>query len=547
VTWTLPRLRPEVEGPTATAGETRSGQIQTLCVVLAFVGLGYALRHSGGRERGTTEVALALAAPSVFAGRVWRRLSVLELASCASVAGAAVLLPFITPLGVSVAPDLNAYTYAVIMYLAVRGFVQNDEHRRVVAVACLCLGVVEFIDVIRVWVGENDPSFQMVGTFYWHNQFGAFAAAIALLASAMAMRSSRLEDAIGWLIAPLFLALAWLSHSRGALLALLLTAVFLPGVALVRRHWWALARAVCVLALAFAVHGLLIAAVSGSGNGHGFSPGKDSLASTSTFRLTAAEEGMKVFARAPLVSHGYGSLPITGWQHTPRGTTTSPYAHSAEVQALSDGGILLGLPVIVAIALLGWTAVRGAARASRRSPRPEWLPLGASLAAIAMLLHASMDFDSQYPVLLALLVVVVAIAAPATTTALAHDSRGLRRLMCVVTLAATLLGGFLVAAYWQTGQRVDRARSLLLADSASSIRTAALAMSDHHFTDPRPAEFIVLAADLGYPVDEPTLREALHESRSYAHIHPPFDARWERVNSAVLATSGATAARTTRP
>ena len=547
MTLTLPRIRREAEGPTATVSETRADQLRTLCVVLAFIGLGYALRHSGGRERGATEVALAFAAPSVLAGRVWRRLSVLELGVCASVAGAAVILPLITPLGVSVAPDLNAYTYAVVMYLAVRGFVQNDEHRRVVAVACLCLGVVEFLDVIRVWVGENDPSFQMVGTFYWHNQFGTFAAAIALLASAMVMRSRLVEDGIGWLIAPLFLALAWLSHSRGALLALLLTAVFLPGVALVRRQWWSLARAGCVLALAFAVHGLLIAAVSGSNSGHGFSPGKDSLASSSTFRLTAAEEAMKVFARAPLVSHGYGSLPITGWQHTPRGTTTSPYAHSAEVQALSDGGIVLGLPVIIAIALMAWRAVRGAFRSSRESLSPEWLPLGASLAALAMLLHASMDFDSQYPVLVALLATLVAIAAPTTRTAFARNAQVLRGLMCALTIAATLLGGFLVAAYWQTGRRVDTARSLLLADSASSIRTAALAMSDHHFTDPRPAEFIVLAADLGYRVDEPTLREALRQSRTYAHIHPPFDARWKRVNSAVLATSPSTAATTTHP
>ena len=67
---------------------------------------------------------------------------------------------------------------------------------------------------------------------------------------------------------------------------------------------------------------------------------------------------MKDFARAPLVSHGYGSLAVTGWQHVPAGTTTSPYAHSAEAQALSDGGILLGLPVVVALVLLGWCALR---------------------------------------------------------------------------------------------------------------------------------------------------------------------------------------------
>src|SRR5205807_9363323 len=111
------------------------------------------------------------------------------------------------------------------------------------------------------------------------NRFGAFSAAIALLALAMVMRSRRIEDAIAWIVAPLFLALTWLSHSRAATLALLLTVVCLPCIALLRRQWWSLVRAGCALALAFAVHALLIAAVAGPGNGHGFSPAKGSLAS----------------------------------------------------------------------------------------------------------------------------------------------------------------------------------------------------------------------------------------------------------------------------
>ena len=546
MTVTLPALRRVSSEPATRGRESHTEQLQTICVVLAFVGLGYALRHSGGRERGTTEIALACAAPALLVGRVWRRASMLELVVGLSVAGTAVVLPLVTTLGVSVAGDLDAYTYGVVMYLVVRGYAQGTEQRRMVSVACLCLGVVEFLDVIRVWIGEHDPSFQVVGTFYWHNQFGAFAGAIALLATAMVMRSGRTEDAIAWLVAPLFLTLTWLSHSRAAILAFLLAGVTLPVVALVRRQWWAILRLACALALAVVVHVLLIAAVSGRGADQGFSPGKDTLSSTSGFRMTAGEEAMKVFARAPLTSHGYGSLAITGWQHAPRGTTISPFAHSAEAQALTDGGLLLGLPVLLAVALLCANAVRNCTKAVRRDDGPSWLVIGSGLAALTMLLHASVDFDSQYPVLVALLAILAALAAP-TPIAGPTKQLGLRRLVCALTVVATVLGGFLVAAYWQTGQRVDTATSLLRSDSAQSIATARSAMSEHHFRDSRPAEFIVHAADLGYPADDATLREALKESHAYAAIHQPFAAVWARVNARVRAASPPTSPTTTGP
>ena len=109
--------------------------------------------------------------------------------------------------------------------------------------------------------------------------------------------------------------------------------------------------------------------------------------------------------------------------------------------------------------------------------------------------------------------------------------------MGALVVAAALLGATMVHAYWQTGQRVDTARSLLRSDSARSLATARAAMAEHHFTDPRPAVFIVEAAETGAVSDEATLEAALRQSKSYAQLSKSFAPVWATVNAEVLAAS----------
>ena len=516
-------------------------------MVLAFIGLGYALMHFGGRDRGVTEIALASAAPSLVVGRVWRTVSLLELAVGAAVSLVVVLVPLLTPLGVSRARDLESYLYAVVFFLVVRGFARDDERRRLVATAILCLGIVETLDVARVWEGEHDPTFQVVGTFYWHNQFGAFATGLALLSSAMVMRSRQIEDGVAWLVAPLFLALTWLSQSRAAILALLLGWMALIVVVLLHRKWWAVARMACVVGLAFATHALFVAAASGSGQVHGFSPAKDTLSSTSVFRLTAGKEAMRVFAGSPWLSHGYGSLGVAGWRHAAVGSTISPYAHSAEAQALVDGGLLLGIPVIFAVGLFVWSVARNGYWACRQGQRLDWLRLGACLAAGALLLHTSMDFDSQYSVLNALLAAFVAMSASGVDPVGAARRLPLRLIAVAAIVLCTVLGGLLVRSFFQTSHRLDLATSFLSTDSARTISVIRQALADDRFTDPRVAVFIVEAQNEGYVFDDSTLRRALRQSQSYATLNLPFAAVWDRVKAEVGAASPPTSPTTTRP
>jgi hypothetical protein len=550
VTLALPQSVTSENAAPPVTGDRRRHAAETLGLILAFVGLGYALMHTGGRESGSTELALIFTAPSLLLSRVWRTVPVLEQSMAALIAVTAAIVPLVTPLGVSHAADLATYGYGAVLFLVMRGYSRDSERRRPLVVGLLVLALVESLNVFRVWVGEHDPTFQVVGTLYWHNQFGVFAAAVALLATAMVMRSSVLEDAIAWLVAPLFLALTWLSHSRAAALAFLIGAICIAGVALARRHWLPLARAALAVGLAIAVHAAFIAAASSPGTaGQAYSPGKDTLASTSAFRLTAAEEAAKVFAKAPLVSHGFGSLAVTGWQGKAPGTVTSPYAHSAELQALSDGGLLLGLPVALAALLMTAACMWCIRRAGSRRVEMDWIRLGAASAGVAMLAHTSMDFDSQYPVLTALLGLLVVIALPIRERNEQGSRRGptLGAVLLGMTAAAAVLAAVLVAASVHTHDQLDRAASLLQNDSAASVAIARDALDDHAFIDPRPAVFVVEATSLGYVFDDATLHRALGESRDYAKLDPSFGRVWTEVNRATLAASPSTAATTTSP
>jgi len=520
--------------------------LQTVSAAVALVGLGFALLHSGGRDPGSAEIAMVMAAPSLLAGQAWRTIPAAEIVAAALVVIAAVSVPLITPLGVSSVADLNAYVYASILYLAIRGYAQSPERRNFIAVAILGIAIVESPDVWRVWVGEHNKHFQVVGTFYWHNQFGAFAAAIALFAGCMAMRSRRVEDVIAWLVAPLFAALTFMSQSRGALLSLAVASSALVAISIVRRHWRPLFRLLAVAALAVVVHaGFVSAVTTATGGGHSnsstadFSPGRSSLQGTSAFRVSAAEEAARVFAKAPLLSHGYGSLSVLGWRDVPDGAVTSPYAHSAELQAAVDGGLLLGLPVALALALMGWASLRGVlAFGTERDQATDWVRFGAAFAAVALLMHASMDFDSQYPALTALLAVLIALATPTfRVRSRTRAQLAIRGLASAVVILAATVSSLMVHSYWQTTHRLETANSSLSTDSAASVAIAREALNHHEFEDPRPAIFIVQATDIGYVFDDVTLREALRESRSYARLSSSFAQSWVRVDSAMLASS----------
>ncbi|MDQ1710951.1 MAG: hypothetical protein QOE45_401 [Frankiaceae bacterium] len=94
----------------------------------------------------------------------------------------------------------------------------------------------------------------------------------------------------------------------------------------------------------------------------------------------------------------------------------SPYAHNGLLQAFAEGGLPLGLALAVAVACAALACLQRSREALRRN---EFAPLGLAAAALVLMAHAFVDFDTAYAALPALVAVTAgglgATASRATT------------------------------------------------------------------------------------------------------------------------------------
>jgi O-antigen ligase len=90
-------------------------------------------------------------------------------------------------------------------------------------------------------------------------------------------------------------------------------------------------------------------------------------------------------------------------------------AHNEYLQLLAEGGLLLAIPIVVAMAGL----VRGIVRRFRSPGDPEvyWLRVGAVGGLLAIALQSLLEFSLQMPGNAALFVVLLAIALHTSRTA----------------------------------------------------------------------------------------------------------------------------------
>jgi O-antigen ligase len=119
-------------------------------------------------------------------------------------------------------------------------------------------------------------------------------------------------------------------------------------------------------------------------------------------------ESASVFEHHPIAGVGYGGLEAAGAQLTPAGWPRSPLAHNDYLQALAEGGLLLGLPFLVACGAIAFGLVR--VGRSRVHSRVVDVRTGVVIGAMALMAHAAIDFDWTYPALFSLTAVVAALA-----------------------------------------------------------------------------------------------------------------------------------------
>ncbi len=358
-------------------------------------------RLEGGRGAGAvtggaivTGLATLVIRPHRFAprGAIW-----LALAVSAAALGVAVL----APTGWAGAPAAASYVCVSWTVIVVAAAARSNPKLANLIVLMVVAGVlVEVAESWLAWWGGSDASVPISGTFYWYDPFAAFMLAGTVIGFSLWLWRSGPVAAFGLLGAALGTIGLVYSTSRAAgacfgiaLLAVGVVHLATRGVAGVRRLVVALAAVgLAVWGIAgppfFAHRSLPFAGTSGRASGQ-------SLSQNGGYRLDFWHEAIGVFHRHPLVGGGFHSLASAAQGHVPPGWPLSPLAHNGYLQALSDGGLLLGVPFLLAVAILGWYVVRGLVTAVRRR---ELTSAGfvVLLCLGALLVHSAVDFDWSY-------------------------------------------------------------------------------------------------------------------------------------------------------
>ena len=417
--------------------------------------------NSGGRGPLALTKAVVVVAVALVAAKPWKELRVGVLALAAAVGLAALAVCLVTPPGFFGATRAAAYGLAAATFVAVAAYARSLRRAYVIAAIVALAGAVQFYWSFLAWWGGQQQSVPMVGTFYWHNQFGAFLLAPGLLGLGLIVRHRTPWCWVGWIVAPLSIAGIAYSSSRGSMIVAIAGWLLLGVMAIrVRPNRGAVLRWLAAAALAVGVTVGVAGPPFFSSNASPLSAVQARASSGETadantgYRVHMWRESLTVFEHNPLAGVGYGALAPAAVKLTPATWPRSPLAHNDYLQSLAEGGLLLGLPFLLACAGIGIGLVRVIRSKVRR--RVVDVRTGAAIAAVALMAHAAIDFDWSYPALFTLTAVVAALAiAPVLRRPNAVDrqtpagiaagrrSSGLR-VATVVLLAGALVAGGIV-------------------------------------------------------------------------------------------------------
>jgi O-antigen ligase len=439
-------------------------------------------RATGGRGVHSELVLSAVALLVLLAMRAWRAPTP-SLVLAALVAAAAELVCVFAPSGWYGSDVAAAYVLAAACFIAARRYVQDDE-RRVLVAACVCIaGLYQFEQAFVPWWGSETASTVMSGTFYWHNPYAAFLLPGAVIGLGLVLSQRRPWTAVGWLSTPLCTAGIVFSSSRATMVALLLSwllvvAFGVRGKRSIRRTAGVFAvSAVVVLALPgppffpdYTAPWTATEARAASG---------ETLSQNGGYRIQFWRSALEVAVHRPWVGSGYHELADASALYTPFGWARSPQAHNGYLQAVSDGGLLLGVPLIGAVFGVLWWALRRLWSITRARPGPdELIVLSVAAAALGMLAHSAVDFDWSHPSILVEVALLAAVAAPAT-----RPTRTRRRSIAAFAVLGAALVVMLPALHqWQQAQ-----------PNLTNSTDHELAVASATFGNFRPAETILYA------------------------------------------------------
>jgi len=337
--------------------------------------------------------------------------------------------------------------------IAVGAAVVRDQRVPGLILMLVVAGVlIEVAESWLAWWGGADASAPIIGTFFWYDPFAAFLIAGTVIGLSFWLLRSGPVALLGLLGCVLGTVGLVYSTSRAAgacfgIAAVIVVVAYVAssGVAGLRRAAIALGVTVfSVWAIAgppfFAHRSLPFAGTTSRGS-------SQSLSQNGGYRVDFWHEAIGVFTRHPLTGGGFHSLAVASAGHVPRAWPLSPLAHNGYLQALSDGGLLLGIPFLTALAFLAWWVVGSLVRAARtRDVSTAGLVVPLTLG--ALLAHSAVDFDWSYAADFAVVAVLAGLMAGARWSIASPPKRPRSRLVATAVLVGVALTGVAAGVAW---------------------------------------------------------------------------------------------------
>ncbi|HEU0131439.1 MAG TPA: O-antigen ligase family protein [Mycobacteriales bacterium] len=509
------RPEPAAQPAPPPVASRRAEALPAAALAVAWLGLVAVSVRGGGRDRNAVLLGLLTLVPALLVLRPDRHVPRRAWAAAAAVPAAAVLSCLLAPRAWAGAGEVAVWAYAALAFGTVRAYATTARRRAAVGLAVAALGAHQVYAALTPWLGGGDPARPMIGTFYWHNQFAVWVAAAGLAGGAAALLARRWSATGGGAAFALCAAGVVLSTSRATLGLAALLWLALGAAAVRARGARAAARWAGSTVAAAALATLLASPlVFGDAGGGAFDAtarrgAGQSVEGNAGYRLDYWRAALAVTAEHPLVGTGAGGYKTAALDHLPAGMQGSPFVHNGVLQGAAEGGLPLGLALAAAVALGALAALRRVPEALRRN---DFGALGLAAAALVLLGHALLDFDTTYPALPVL--AAVAAGGLGARTAARTAARGVPR----AALALLLVTGVATAA---ADDAVRAATGHVAPENAAAARAAFAA---ERMPDPRVAGTVLLAALPEHPgqeglrLPEDVVRRALRETAEAARV-----------------------------
>lgn len=359
-------------------------------------------RSWAGRDAPSVTVGAILLAVAVVLVRPDRVLPWQPIALAAAISAGAFVVPLTADTGWAGAPDAAIYACGAWLAIIVASVVvARPDLTTLLLVLVSASAAIEFMSGWDAWWGGEDPSRPMLGTFFWHNPYAAFLIPGGLVGLALWIWRNRLFALLGLLCFVFATIGVVYSTSRASFAAYVIGLVLVIATASVDEQRW---RSLRQLALALVVAAGATFFVGGPPFfPHRASPlaaehtrtAGESLGQNGGYRLDFWREALIVFRHHPLSGGGFKSLVSQSSGHVPDSWPLSPYAHNGYLQALGEGGLVLGVPFLLAALAVAYLCLRTLTRGivQRRVPVEQVV---VAIALACVMLHSGVDFDWTY-------------------------------------------------------------------------------------------------------------------------------------------------------